>query len=112
MLDAGDTLPDLLDLSRADITSYRPDKVSRAVARVNELEERSHALAEAAQRVPIKSPLDGNELMEIFGRGPGAWLKPIKEHLLALVIDGQLAPDDKVTAEAIARSMLEDTAGS
>ncbi|MBA3825484.1 MAG: HD domain-containing protein [Ktedonobacterales bacterium] len=110
MLDAGDTLPDLLDLSRADITSYRPDKVSRAVARVNELEERSRFLAEEALRVPIKSPLDGNELMALFGRGPGVWLKPIKEHLLALVIDGQLAPDDKVTAEAIARGLLNEQA--
>jgi poly(A) polymerase len=107
MLDADATLPDLLDLSRADITSYRPDKVSRAVARVNELEERSRHLKEEAERVPIKSPLDGNELMEIFGRGPGAWLKPIKEHLLSLVIDGQLAPDDKATAESIARAMLD-----
>jgi poly(A) polymerase len=106
MLDAGETLPDLLDLSRADITSYRPEKVSRAVARVAELEERARLLQEEAERVPIKSPLDGNELMELFGRGPGPWLKPIKEHLLGLVIDGQLAPDDKATAETIARELL------
>jgi poly(A) polymerase len=75
---------------------------------VNELEERSRFLAEEALRVPIKSPLDGNELMTLFGRGPGAWLKPIKEHLLGLVIDGQLAPDDKATAETIARTLLMD----
>jgi len=106
MLDAGDSLPDLLDLSRADITSYRPEKVARAVARVNELEGRAQHLQEEAERVPIKSPLDGNELMTLFGRGPGPWLKPLKEHLLGLVIDGQLAPDDKVGAEAIARMLL------
>src|SRR5205807_1470987 len=40
MLDAGTNLPDLLDLSRADITSYRADKVTRAAARVAELGER------------------------------------------------------------------------
>jgi poly(A) polymerase len=108
MLDAGDTLPDLLDLSRADITSYRAEKISRAAARVAELEARCQRLKEEAERVPIKSPLDGNELMEIFGRGPGPWLKPIKEHLLSLVIDGALAPDDKATAEAIARQLLDE----
>ncbi len=107
MLDAGDALPDLLDLSRADITSYRAEKISRAAARVAELEARCQRLKEEAERVPIKSPLDGNELMEIFGRGPGPWLKPIKEHLLSLVIDGALAPDDKAGAEAIARQMLD-----
>src|SRR3989475_4584355 len=107
MLDSGADLPDLLDLSRADITSYRADKVTRAVARVTELTERCQRLREEAERMPLKSPLDGNELMEIFGRGPGPWLRPIKDHLLSLVIDGVLAPDDKEEAAKIARAMLD-----
>src|SRR6202049_1908697 len=108
MLDSGDDLPDLLDLSRADITSYRADKVSRAAARVSELEERCRRLQEEAERVPLKSPLDGNELMALFGRSPGPWLRPIKDHLLGLVIDGVLSPDDKEEAARIARSFLAD----
>jgi poly(A) polymerase len=106
MLDAGDRLPDLLDLSQADITSYRPEKVSRAVARVQELRARAAYLKEEAERVPLKSPLDGNELMALFGRGPGPWLKPVKEHLLGLVIDGKMAPDDKTAAAAEARAFV------
>jgi poly(A) polymerase len=108
MLDVGDDLPDLLDLSQADITSYRVEKVNRAVARVAELAERCQRLKEEAERVPLKSPLDGNELMELFGRGPGPWLRPIKEHLLSLVIDGALAPDDKETAKRIARQLMQE----
>lgn len=113
MLEAGDDLPGLLDLSRADITSYRADKVSRAAARVTELAERIQRLKEEAERVPLKSPLDGNELMAMFDRGPGPWLRPIKEHLLGLVIDGLLAPDDKEEAAKIARMLIEqqDSAG-
>ena len=107
MLDSNDNLPDLLDLSRADITSYRADKVSRAAARVSELAERCQRLKEEAERVPLKSPLDGNELMAMFGRGPGPWLRPIKNHLLSLVIDGVLSPDDKEEAAKIARKLLE-----
>ena len=107
MLDSGDDLPDLLDLSRADITSYRADKVSRAAARVTELAERCRRLKEEAERVPLKSPLDGRELMAMFGRGPGPWLRPIKEHLLGLVIDGVLAPDDKEEAARIAQAMIK-----
>ncbi|HZC78383.1 MAG TPA: HD domain-containing protein, partial [Ktedonobacterales bacterium] len=106
MLDAGEGLHDLLDLSRADITSYRPEKVSRAVDRVNELEERAARLREEALRVPIKSPLDGNELMALFARGPGPWLRPVKDYLLGLVIDGELAPDDKARAAELARAFL------
>jgi poly(A) polymerase len=108
MLDSGGDLEDLLDLSRADITSYRVDKVSRAVARVAELSERCQRLKEEAERVPLKSPLDGNELMELFGRGPGPWLRPIKEHLLGLVIDGFLSPEDKEEAARIARKLVDE----
>lgn len=108
MIDADGDLPDLLDLSRADITSYRVDKVARASARVSELAERCQHLQEEAKRVPLRSPLDGNELMEMFGRGPGPWLRPIKDHLLSLVIDGELSPDNKDEATRIARSMLDN----
>jgi poly(A) polymerase len=111
MLDAGDELPNLLDLSQADITSYRIEKINRAMARVAELRARCRHLQEEAERVPLKSPLDGNELMALFGRGPGPWLRPIKEHLLGLVIDGILSPDDKERAAAIAKEMLEEGAG-
>ena len=106
MLDAGPGFHDLLDLSRADITSYRPEKISRAVSRINELEARAQRLREEAERVPLKSPLDGNDLMRLFGRGPGAWLRPLKDYLLGLVIDGKLAPDDREAAEAEARAFL------
>jgi len=111
MLDSGDDLADLLDLSRADITSYRADKVSRAAARVAELAERCQRLKEEAERVPLKSPLDGNELMTLFDRGPGPWLRPIKDHLLGLVIDGVLSPDDKEEAAKIARRLIEQEKG-
>ena len=43
----------------------------------------------------------------MFGRGPGPWLRPIKDHLLSLVIDGVLAADDKEEAAKIARAMLD-----
>jgi poly(A) polymerase len=108
MLESGDNLLDLLDLSRADITSYRADKINRAAARVTELTQRCQRLQEEAERVPLKSPLDGNELMTIFGRGPGPWLRPIKDHLLSLVIDGALVADDKEEAIKIAKEMLEN----
>jgi poly(A) polymerase len=108
MIESGNDLEDLLDLSRADITSYRVDKVTRAVARVQELAERCRLLEEEARRVPIKSPLDGKELMIIFDRGPGPWLRPIKEHLLSLVIDGVLSPEDKEEATRIAHALVAE----
>ena len=109
ILESDDVFAELLDLSQADITSYRADKISKAVARVQELAERCRHLKEEAERVPLKSPLDGNELMVLFERAPGPWLRPVKDHLLSLVIDGELAPDDKEKAIRIARQFLADT---
>jgi poly(A) polymerase len=109
MLDSGESLEYLLDLSRADITSYNANKVSRAAARVSELAARCQELKAQAERVPIKSPLDGKELMKLFGREPGPWLRPVKEHLLSLVIDGALSPDDKVEAARIAQEFVHAT---
>ncbi len=45
--------------------------------------------------------------MRIFDRPPGPWLKPLLTHLLDRVIEGDLAPDDRETAEKIVREMYE-----
>jgi poly(A) polymerase len=45
--------------------------------------------------------------MRLFDRPPGPWIKRVKEHLRELVIDGELAPDDRDRAAQIAVSLLE-----
>jgi len=104
--EAGDALEDMFLLSRSDVTSRREERVRAAERRVDELRERCERLQEEADVAKIKPPLDGNDLMEIFGRAPGPWIRPIKERLLAMVLDGDLAADDREQAEEIARGMI------
>ena len=108
MRDAGEDLPLLLALSLADVTSQRQPKVQAAAEKVRRLAARANAIAEAENIQAIKSPLDGNDLMVIAGRGPGKWIAPIKDRLLAMVLDGTLKQEDREAAEAIARSMLAE----
>ena len=75
------------------------------------------ALVDARERIraeeeveKLDSPLDGNELMALFGRGPGPWIKPVKERLLAAVLDGELASDDKEGATLLAQELLAEGA--
>jgi poly(A) polymerase len=96
----------LLLLSRADVTSRRADRRQAADRRVNELQARCEALQAQADVALLTSPLDGHELMTMFDRPPGPWIKPIKDHLTELVIEGELAMDDKERAAEIAREML------
>ncbi len=102
--EAGEQFERLLALSRADVTSARREAVERALRRVDALEARVRSLREAEHKP--QSPLDGHELMAMFGLGPGRWIGAVKQHLAALVESGQLAPDDKEAAARIARELV------
>ncbi|HEY3083088.1 MAG TPA: HD domain-containing protein [Chloroflexota bacterium] len=106
MRDAGPNLERLLALSEADVTSQRAQKVAAARARVEALRRRCAGIAEQEEVAKLKSPLDGHELMQMFGRRPGPWIRPLKEHLLDLVLDGELAPDDRERAAELARAFI------
>jgi poly(A) polymerase len=112
MREAGDALDDLLELSAADVTSRRPEKIRAADDRVRALEARIAEIRAREDVEKITSPLDGNELMALFGRPPGPWIKPVKDRLLAATIDGALAPDDKQAAIALARAVVAELDGS
>ncbi|MCY4112541.1 MAG: HD domain-containing protein [Chloroflexi bacterium] len=109
--EAGAELDNLLALSRADITSYRPRRVETGLARVAELRARCDSLMAEQDVTALDSPLDGHALMELFQRPPGPWIKPVKQHLLNLVLDGELAPDDTEGATEIARELVERESG-
>lgn len=106
MLDAGDHLPDLLDLAAADVTSARAERQHFARNRIDALRRHIARLETERALDEYQSPLDGQELMTIFARPPGKWIGEIKDALRELVIDGELEPDDKATARIIAADML------
>jgi poly(A) polymerase len=69
--DAGPLLGDLNELVRCDCTTRRPEKVRGLQRRMDELEDRIRQLA-ADEAVKAERPeLDGTEIMEILGIGPG-----------------------------------------
>ena len=104
--EAGDVLEDLLDLSSADVTSRRQERRRAASVRVSALRQRIERIRAEQAVETLASPLDGNELMSLFGRAPGPWIKPVKDRLLAAVLDGELAPDDKEGAARLAREIV------
>ncbi|MFN8535394.1 MAG: HD domain-containing protein [Dehalococcoidia bacterium] len=106
--EAGDELPALIALCRADVTSARPARVEAAQARAGELEARAAELLEREDVARLDSPLDGNQLMALFGRPPGRWIGDVKAYLLELVLDGDLAPDDQPRATDLARAFLAE----
>ena len=106
--EAGDTVDELLMLSRADVTSRREERVRAAERRVDDLRARIEQLQAEEDIAKIRPPLDGNDLMEMFDRGPGPWIRPIKDRLLAMVLDGELDADDRDRAAEIARALMAE----
>jgi poly(A) polymerase len=107
VLEAGEVWDDLLDLAAADVTSGRSGSGARRPAASPSSGNTSPASGPRRIWPALQSPLDGDELMRRFGRGPGIWIKHVKDHLRELVIDGDLQPDDTATAERVARAFLE-----
>jgi poly(A) polymerase len=81
----GACLDDLLCLSRADITTKRPEKKRRGVALIDELGERITELAALdAVVAPLPSGV-GNVIMEKFGLPPSRLIGEIKKALEAAI---------------------------
>jgi len=95
---------DLVALKRADNASHTyddqayHDALEAACARIEKDE---------ADALRGESPLSGDDLVRMFEREPGPWIKLIKERLSAMVLDGELKPGDRSGAERIARRMMK-----
>lgn len=105
-LEADGVLPDLLDLAAADVTSAKAWKQQAAANRVQGLWDHVARLEAEQALTELQSPLDGNQLMQMFDRRPGKWIAVVKDHLRDLVIEGDLASGDVETATRIAQELV------
>jgi poly(A) polymerase len=86
----GPYLEDLLCLSRADITTKRPEKKRRGINMIDALAERISVLAaEDAKQPPLPTGL-GTDLMAAFGIPPSKKLGDIKRALELAVEAGEI----------------------
>ena len=96
--DLGEETPRLLDLVEADASALKPG------VRVLEVGSIRAFLENVRAEIPperLKSPLDGDAVMELLGLEPGPevgrWLRVLQE----AVLDGHLDPDDEERAKRL-----------
>jgi poly(A) polymerase len=95
--DAGPLLDRLHRLTRSDCTTRNARKARALAAAYDSLEQRIRELAAQEDLNRLRPDLDGNEIMQILGIGPGPLVGRAYRHLLELRIErGELAHDDAV----------------
>ena len=85
--DAGDQLERLHILTRADCTTRNQRKADRLRRTYDELEERIARLSEQEELASIRPDLDGTQIMEVLGIGPGREVGEAYRYLLELRMD-------------------------
>ncbi|HJQ05802.1 MAG TPA: CCA tRNA nucleotidyltransferase [Nocardioides sp.] len=97
--DAGDELERLHILTRADCTTRNQRKADRLRRTYDDLEARIARLAEEEELASIRPDLDGNQIMEILGIGPGREVGEAYRFLLELRLDnGPMSEADAAAA--------------
>ncbi len=86
----GPCLMDLLDLSRADITTKRPEKKKKGLKQISDLHERVRLILEEDAVVPPLPGGVGNAIMESFGLPPSRKIGEIKRALEDAVAAGEV----------------------
>jgi poly(A) polymerase len=85
--DAGDQLERLHILTRADCTTRNQRKADRLRRTYDDLEARIARLSEEEELASIRPDLDGQQIMEILGIGPGPVVGEAYRFLLELRMD-------------------------
>lgn len=95
--DAGDLLPRLHKLVRADCTTRNAKKARRQQRTYDQLEERIEEIGRKEDLARVRPDLDGNEIMEILGLQPGPEVGQAWSYLKELRLEhGPLEREDAI----------------
>lgn len=97
LFDAGNDIDDLMLLCRADITSKNPDKVRTHLLNYRNVVEKMRIINEKDNLRNWQPPVDGTEIMALFGIGQSPAVGVIKNYEKEMMVDCD-TPNDRELA--------------
>ena len=93
---AGEEFDDLMLLCRADITSKNPRKVKNHLKNYEIVIQKAVDLEKRDRLKAFKSPVTGEEIIDIFKLQPGPIIGKIKKFIEEAILDGKIANEHDV----------------
>lgn len=103
LVEAGEDIGDLMTLCRADITSKNPEKVRRHLENFDHVLNKMQQIEEKDKLRAWRPPIDGYQIMNIFGLRQGKDVGAIKTYMEERLLDS----DNPNDSEAAMKLVLE-----